>query len=73
MTPDGPLPLTQTIEPADEAAVAAAVREALRVEDARLPHRRRHAAGLRRAAAAAGHRALAGPAQPPDRLPGRPT
>ncbi len=28
MTPDGPLPLTQMIEPADEAGVAAAVREA---------------------------------------------
>ena len=56
VTPESLLPLAQTIEPADEAAVAAAVREAGAVEDARLSHRRRHAVGLRRAAAAAGHR-----------------
>ena len=64
-------PLTETITPADQAAVAEAVRNAAEQGHGRLSDRRRHDARLRRKPDAAGHRAFAGQAQPRDRLSGR--
>ena len=60
---DGPLPLTQTIEPADEAAVAAAVREAFASKTPIYPIGGGTRLDYGAAAATAGHRALAGRAR----------